>query len=180
MSQPVVDRRGFLKTSGAAAAAAGSSTAGARYGTISRLSIQPLRTDRLDTDKLPAALVDYEKRLLGRGIDLPVILLRSKDYPGAVWTLRLPEQGFLGHEGRTGYQVKYRWKQNGPDEYTYDWHPITGSRLARAHCRGKSAVTSSQRHFACGIRGAVQERIEQVLGHAHGMDLSHPQVCRAG
>ncbi len=108
----------------------------------SRLSIEPLlmepgKTDRMGGANLPVELVEDEKLLVEKNADLPVILIRSKDYPSAVWTLRLPEMGILGTEGRTGYQTKYHWEQDGPNAYSFDWHSITGSRLARGALPGK-------------------------------------------
>ena len=102
---------------------------------LSQVTIEPFYKDNLNNANIPPELNEDETGLIKRKIDLPIMLLRCKDKPGAVWTLRLPEFNFLGSKEAEGYQVKYHWKQQGPTAYYYDWHPITGPMQGRVNAR---------------------------------------------
>ena len=71
---------------------------------LSQVTIEPFYKDNLNNANIPPELNEDETGLIKRKIDLPIMLLRCKDKPGAVWTLRLPEFNFLGSKEAEGYQ----------------------------------------------------------------------------
>lgn len=89
---------------------------------VSKVSIEPLDMNRLDGSGLPAQLIDDARR--PHTPNLPVILIRCKDKPGAVWILRLPETNILVSKRWTDHQTRYEWVRKNSGEFSYNWQPI--------------------------------------------------------
>jgi len=108
------------------------------------LAIEALDPSRMENARLPQRLVDDEQELVDEGIDLPVLLLRCAEKPGAVWTLRLPEFGILGEKGICGYQTAYRWRPEGARGFVSDWQPLTSPDL-QGRVRMRAALDDRSR-----------------------------------
>jgi hypothetical protein len=125
---------------------------------VSKVSIEPLNIDRLDELNLPAQIINDARH--PRAPNLPVILIRCKEKPGAMWILRLPEKNILVSQRRAEYQTQYEWVRKNSGDFSYEWQPISWENSGQGRRSSKSGSDAIEKgKIRCRVHVATDSRV---------------------